>query len=363
MTIETVSAVAAVAKPEAVNAEPSMAEYAAKREAEMRGDTHEPQVEEAAAEAVVDPAAATESEEESAVATDDNEDSGRTTTESATEEDADVQIEDDHPKKKGIQKRFSEMTAKQKATQDLADQHKREADEARAQLAEMKAAAEKAAAERAEAVIPVVPKIEDDPVPNRDAFDDPDEYVAALSAHTTRSEIRKANEAAHQAVQAKQEEARKAQEEANHARVQEQIIALHKNFNDRVEKAAADYPDYVEKVTNNENLTLRNDVFFAIEKAEMAPHILYHLASNPDEAKNLNAMDQFDAAVRLGELQAEIRIARKPKPSKAAEPIKPVGNRASPERKTPHEESMEEYASRREKEMKTQAAQKYRANR
>jgi|SRR5882672_1139952 len=354
MTIETVSAVAEVAKPTAVNAEPSMAEYAAMRHAEMRGEKPETQPKAAA----IEPEVKVEATEETTAAETKTDDEGKMTSESANEEDTSETIEEAHPAKKGIQKRFSEMTAKQKAIQAEADQYKLEVEEARAEVDRLKAEAVKAA----EVIIPVVPKVEDDPTPNRNDFDDPDEYVAALSAHTTRSEIRKSNEAAHAQVEAKRQEAEQAQQEEQQARVQTQIAELHKNFNERVEKAAADYPDYSEKVTNNEKLTLRNDVFFAIEQAELAPHILYHLANNPDEAASLNAMQPNSAMIRLGELQAEIRIARKPKATKAAEPIKPVGNRASPDRKTPDEESMAEYAARREQELKQESAQR-RANR
>lgn len=333
--------------------EESMSEYGARREAEIRGVKYEPKAKEEPAAAIEQdpPAAATETKEVTAAATEEIEDEGKTTPAPATEEDPEAQIEEAHPAKKGIQKRFSEMTAKQKELQTQADQHKREAEEARAEVERMKAEAAKAA----ETIIPVVAKAEDDPAPDREAFDDPDEYFAALTAHAARSEIRKATEAAVEAKAAREAEVKKAEQEANNARVQAQIVDLHKAFNERVEKAAEDYPDYAEKVTNNESFVLRNDVFFAIEKAELAPHILYHIASNPDVAKELNELDPFAAAMRIGEMQAEIRVARKPTPTKAAAPVTPIGSRTSPARKTPDEESMTEYAARVEKEMQDKA--------
>jgi hypothetical protein len=105
-------------------------------------------------------------------------------------------------------------------------------------------------------------------------------------------------------------------------------------------------------------------VFFSIEKAELGPQLLYHLASNPAEAKNLNDLHRanpVDALIRIGELQAELRQARKPKVSKAAPVIKMVGNRASPERKSLNDMSMEEYATMREEQDRQAAIQ--RANR
>lgn len=342
----------------AAPAELPMEEYAAAR---ARGE-NPAQAKPAAATEIDVKAAATEEIDPAAAATVTTEDDGKTTTESATEDDPEKQIEESHPAKKGISKRFSEMTAKQKELQALADQRATEVEAAKREAAEAKAEADRLkaeAAEAAKAAIPVVPKVEDDPAPSRDAFDDPDEYVAALSAHTARSELRKANVAAQEAAAARQKEADQAANAARQAQVQAQITKLHGDFQARVTEVKPEYPDYDEKVTNNESLVLRNDVFFTIETSKEAPHLLYHLATNPDVAAELNGMSQQEAAMRLGELQAELRIARKPKVTKAAEPIKPVGSRQSPQPKTPNEESMEEYAERRDREMKEEAARKF----
>jgi hypothetical protein len=134
---------------------------------------------------------------------------------------------------------------------------------------------------------------------------------------------------------------------------------LHKNFQDRVTEAAPEYPDYDTKVRNNEKLVLRNDVFFMIEKAPLAPHILYHIASTPELAVELNQLDPMDVGMRLGEIQAEIRAKRKPQASRAAAPIKAVGNRQSPQPKSPDEETMAEFAARREREDREAHARKY----
>ena len=329
--------------------EESMAEYAARREAEMRGE--KPPVKEtpAAAVATDEGAAATEAEKAAAAAAKPSDEEGKKKAEaSAAEEDPDKLLEETHPAKKGISKRMGELTQKRKDAEEAAEQARQEAAAAKAEAerltAELKAAKE--AAERA----PVVPKAEEDPAPDRDDFDDPDEYQAAYTSHAARQEIRKANEAAEAKVQAARDEEAKVAETKRQAKVQKQIAELHQTFNDRVEASKADLPDYDVKVTNNEKLVLRNDIFFTIEQSELAPNILYHLADHPDEAASLNGMPPIKAAMRIGEIQAEIRIARKPKPSKAAEPVKPVGHRSSPERKTPDEETMEEYAARRERE-------------
>lgn len=342
--------------------EETMEQYAARREAEMRGE--KPQPKPAAVTTEEQSAAATE---KPAAATTETKEGDKTTPAPATEEDEkpETLIDEAHPAKKGIEKKFSKLTsardkalAEAKAKADEAEAARKEAQEAKAEVERLKAEAAKAA----ETPPPVVPKPEDDPLPTRDKFDDPDEYQMALTAHAARQEIRKANEAAAAQARTQKEAEEKAAKERHQAKVQEQITALHKNFNERVEKAQGEYPDYKQKVTENEALVLRNEIFFTIEQSELAPHILYHLASNPTEAEALNTMPPIQAAMRIGELQAELRLARKPKPSNAKPPITPVRHGASPERKSPDEESMEEYAARREREETEKRAQRRRAH-
>lgn len=354
MTVETKSAVAEASSQAQVNTEPSMAEYASQREAEMRGQQYQPKTNPAEVVVVDESAASTESEVIPAEATEEENKDNKTTTESATEED--IQIEEAHPAKKGIQKRFDELTAKRVEAERVAEERKIAFEELEAKY---KRVEEDLAAKALEVITPVVPKIEDDPLPVRDDFDDPDEYTAAFSAHAVRSELRKANEAAESNAQEARNELARKNEETRLAQVQSQIETLHKNFNENVKLDAADYPDYEEKVTNNADIKMRNDVFFAIEQSKMPGHILYHLANNPADLEEIQKMNPNQVAMRIGELQAEIRIARKPKPTQAAVPVKPVGQRTSPSRKSPDEESMAEYAARRDKEIQQEAALKY----
>lgn len=320
----------------------SVEEYAAAREAEAKGE--KPVHKSAAA---VDSTAAAGAAEDSAASTEGDQVDGKTASESATEDDQATQ-ETQAPKgKKGIEKRFSELTAEKKAAEALAAQRAAEVEAAKREAEQAKAEAERLRleAERAQNAIPQVPNAEDDPAPNRMDYDDPDEYAAALSAHVARQEVRKAALKAKADAEARAEEARQKAEEARRTEAQRQINQLHSKFQQRQAEVKPEYPDYDEKVTNNESLTLRNDVFFVIEQTPDAPHILYHIASNPDVAESLNKLSPVEAAIRIGELQGELRTARKPKVSKAAEPIRPVGNRSSPLPKSPDEMTAEEYAA------------------
>lgn len=357
MATENTGTTVAIAPTAAPAAEPSMAEYAAAREAEIRGKAKPALAAPAVAPEPKEPAAATEEEVPAAAATGEKEEEGEPTAATATDGEPDAEIEEAHPAKKGIQKRFSEMTAKQKELQAQADTAKAATDAANQRAADAEARANRLQeeAEVAQAAVPHVVEEADDPKPNPAEFEDPDAYVAAISAHATRQELRRANQAAKDLASERAEAANKEAQAAQLERNNAAIAELHSNFNKRVTEVKPDYPDYDEKVKNNTELVLRNDVFFTIEKAVDSPHLLYHIASNPDVAAELNKLHPQDAAIRIGEIQAELRIARKPKVTKAAAPINPVGNRESPMKKSPNEESMEEYADRVQKEMDASA--------
>lgn len=345
----------------AAPAEPSMAEYAEIAHAQMRGEASP-----AKKAAAVDPAKNVEATDgdatQAAAVTVKAQDDGKNPSDSATEDASpDAEVEDAHPAKKGIQQRFSQMTAKQKELQALADARQVEVDTAKQEALAAKAELDQLkqkAAEAAQAAIPVVPEVADDPAPRRDDFDDPDEFVEAISSHAARQAIRDANVQAQARAKELQDQANAADKAKQQEQVNAQIAELHKDWNQKVEAAKPDYPDFDAKVTNNEKVMLSNSLYFTIQKSEMGPHVLYHLVDNPEVLASLNKMNPIDAAIKLGEIQAEIRIARKPKPSKAAEPVKPVGSRSSPQPKSPNDESMAEYAARMDQENKAAAARK-----
>ena len=197
MAIETVSAVAAVT-PAIVEQELSMAEYAAQREAEMRGA--KPTAKPAAVATDETTAAATD---KTAAATEENVDGEQTTEDSATTENDEVEVEDTHPAKKSINKKFEKLTNRAKEAKAEAETQKAAAEKVAKEVDDLKAELERTKqeyADAAKAAIPVVKPAADDPVPVRTDFDDPDEYTAALSSHAARSAIRESAEASLQAA-------------------------------------------------------------------------------------------------------------------------------------------------------------------
>jgi hypothetical protein len=346
MTIEAKSEIAAVTKPADVSGEPDMEAYA---KARMSGVKPEVKATTAAV-TNEDTSAATTDEKSSADATGQVNTDEKTTEASATaEEDQEVDVEETHPAKKSINKKFAKLTNKAKESEALALETQKALDTERARAAEMQAKLERLEAEAAQAskdAIPVVKPAAEDPAPKRSDFDDPDEFAIELSQHAAREAIRQSTKAAQEAAEERATEAKKTAETARQAKVQADITELHKTFQSRIDKAKESLPDFDEKVMKNDKVQIEPGVFFGIEKAELGPQILYHLASHPEKAEELNKLhiaNPNDALIRLGELQAEIRIANKPVTSKAAAPVVPIKNRTNPERKTLDEMSMEEY--------------------
>lgn len=326
----------------------SVDEYAKKLAAEARGETYTPPesaiVEPAAGDPAAAAAAATaKAEKESAEAAAATALAAENAKKKKDEEDAAALAASETPEKLKEARDVAIADAAKKAAE--AEDARKATKIAEDEVARLKTEAEARAAEALK-----VPKVEDDPVPQRDSFDDPDKFEEAMRGHAARTEIRKASERSAAAAKEAKDAADAKAEEGRKAKAQEQIVALHKTFNERVATQKVDIPDYDVKVTNNEKLILRNDIFFTVEQMDLPAHVLVHLADNPDVAAELNKMPPIAAVMRLGEIQGEIRIARKPKPSAAKPPVKAVGQRASPERKTPDEESMTEYAARRDKE-------------
>lgn len=332
------------AKP-AASAEPSMNDYAKIRAAQDSGEVK------------AKPAAATDKPAAAAEVSDDK------PATPPTDEELLAQISDDTPVKKGINERMSALANGRKTAEAAAEaskaeaaKAKQEAEATKQELDKFKAEA-KSKADAEAATLAAAVQAKDDIKPNRDDFEDPDEYAAAIATHAARQELRKSQEATLEATLKTQKEAEeKAQTEAKAketAVVKAKVEELHKTFNERLTTSKTEYPDFDAKVTNNDHLIIQNPAFFLIEKSELGPHILYRLANNPEELKELNTLAQTDQAamaLRIGELQAEVKIARKAKPSKAAEPHKPVGQRESPARKTKDEMSMVEYAEVRREE-------------
>lgn len=183
-------------------------------------------------------------------------------------------------------------------------------------------------------------KMEDgDPRPNREQFDNPGAYDEALIEWSSRRAS---------ATALADAESKRVQEN-----IQQQQQVIRKTWEERRGKALADMPDYTE-VAEREDLQISMPMAHAIVTAPNGPQIAYHLGKHPEEAARIASLPPAQAVFEMGLLAASLQT-KKPEVSSAPEPIKPLGSRADATSKGPNEESMEEYAARRSKEIRVRA--------
>lgn len=66
----------------------------------------------------------------------------------------------------------------------------------------------------------------------------------------------------------------------------------------------------------------------AIAESDIGPQILYHLAQNIKEANRLTRLSPYAAAREIGKLEATLSNPKPKKPSKAPDPITPIGGKS-----------------------------------
>lgn len=142
---------------------------------------------------------------------------------------------------------------------------------------------------------------------------------------------------------------RAVEEKVKQARMEEQRKKdLDRTFYKRSQKFSEDYPDY-EDVLNSSEMVLHENVLDAIKESEIGPAIAYYLARNPNEAEKLAKLTASGAIREIGKLEIKLNPDAEPKKNnqkqatQAPEPIKPVSNLVSPEKKDMEKIPMSEY--------------------
>ena len=146
---------------------------------------------------------------------------------------------------------------------------------------------------------------------------------------------------AEQRVETKAQE-RKAQEQAQRTAAEKaDAIAT---FADREDELREKHPDY-EQVTRSPRLPMPETMLDAIVLLPNGPELIYHLGKNIPEAARIAALPDALQKVEIGKLAAKIEAAPAPKtqPSKAPEPITPVGGKNVVE-KNPNDMTDAEFA-------------------
>lgn len=197
-----------------------------------------------------------------------------------------------------------------------------------------------------------------EPKPERAKFDDPESYDAALiawsaktSAKLTQAEIEK---------QQKEREATEAKTKSDNEQ-KEALKTRVDAWKKSKEKAIEKYPDWVEKA-ESADVNITPAIAFSLLEENLetgeAWEVAYYLGNNPEEADKIAALKTQNAIDRaIGRISERLALERKSESkktvTKAPEPPKPIGSRSRAVEKSPQDETMEEYAKRRNAELRS----------
>lgn len=245
---------------------------------------------------------------------------------------------------KGVQKRLDELV------------RQRVEAEARAKTAEENLRLALEAARPAPP--PEVKAPEEEPEPKRPTkadFTDPEGWDAALLEYAEQ----KAVWTARKEVKAARAEDEKKRLDAAQAEAGRALREVHAT---RVEKAKEKYADFSE-VAESPDVHISIPMAHAILNHEQGPEIQYFLGKHAEEAARIAKLQPHMQLVELGMIAASLRAPTAPAPAaeeppkpitKAPPPISPVSAGKTDVTKTPEDETMEEYAARRKKELNSE---------
>lgn len=222
---------------------------------------------------------------------------------------------------KGVQKRLDELT-------------KRAAEEREEKLRLMALLEER----NKQAPTPKEPEVKELSAPKRNDFPDDDSWALALTEY--------AKQSARAEIEA--EAKRKADEEAER-KSQAERASVQRSYDERVASFTEKHPDFAE-VAYAPDAPISQFVADAVLRRESGPDLLYWLASkdNRDEAKRIYDLPPSLQLMELGLLEARLKAPPvKPTVSNAPAPITPTKPGNEPARKSPNDESMDEYYKRR----------------
>lgn len=143
--------------------------------------------------------------------------------------------------------------------------------------------------------------------PQREAYRDDEAYTQAQLEYL--------------AEQKAEQKLKERQERERSERVQEA-------FMEKAEKASERYPDF-QTVVSNPALPINEAMAEFIADSDQGAELAYHLGKNPMKAAQIAQMSPVKAARELTRMEAELAAKPKATPTKAPDPITPVGSRGA----------------------------------
>lgn len=177
-----------------------------------------------------------------------------------------------------------------------------------------------------------------DDAPKREQFQDYESFIEARATW-------RAEKAAEEKARKILEESRNSDKESRDRETQSKQI---QEWNAKLEKARDAVEDFDEVCAESEAI-VTPPMASAIQESDHGALIAYHLAKNPAEAERISKLSPSKQAAAIVALEDKVAKPAK-QPSKAPEPINPVGKKAEVTEKDPARMTDEEYAAwRRER--------------
>ena len=182
------------------------------------------------------------------------------------------------------------------------------------------------------------PKQQEQGAPKLDQFDNIEDYVSA-----------KAEYVADKLINEKLSAREKVEQERNAQAAQGKTA---ESWQKRISSITAELPDY-DDVVGSSDVVFRNPVVLdAIKESDLGPQVAYYLASNPDEADEIDSLSGIAAVRAIGRLEAKL-VKQGASTTRTPAPIKTVGQKSNVV-KSPEKMSDAEFAKWR----KSQIAQR-----
>lgn len=118
----------------------------------------------------------------------------------------------------------------------------------------------------------------------------------------------------------------KAAEKLEQREREREIERRTESFLEKAEKATERYPDF-QSVVSNPSLPINDEMAEFISESELGADVAYYLGKNHSKAHEIARMTPIKAARELTRIESELAARPKANPSKAPEPISPVGQR------------------------------------
>jgi hypothetical protein len=142
--------------------------------------------------------------------------------------------------------------------------------------------------------------------------------------------------------------------EREQTRTAEDKQKLEKSFREHAQKVAAEIEDFEDVMSSASDTMITETMADAVMHAgEIGPRLLYHLAKNPAESQRIATLPTARQAAEIGKIEAKLSAAPEPKkPSKAPEPINPIGGKAPATDDEPDSKNTKAWIAWRERQLR-----------